>query len=319
MHGDTVFARCVGGERGDEGEVYSIVSRGYSEIVGTYFKEKKGGYVQPDERRFFNDVRVAGSKVRAYSGEKVLIKILDYPEGGEPVGEITEVLGQSGDLSCEEDAIIRSKNLAEEFPHKALAEAKRVSAEKVEVGGRRDFRDRLIITIDGDDSRDFDDAVEVWREGKYYRLACISRTSRTTSAAAARWDTEAYKRGTMRLFPRQGAPHAARGTFQRHLFFERGGRSLHALVSDEDRRKGQSQRQRDCDGRDPLFRAHDLIKRGGNFDGDRELTEKYEFLLPMLEEMRQLAEILMKKRKSRGSIDIDVKEAAVTVRTVPFR
>ena len=82
MHGDTVFARCVGGERGDEGEVYSIVSRGYSEIVGTYFKEKKGGYVQPDERRFFNDVRVAGSKVRAYSGEKVLIKILDYPEGG---------------------------------------------------------------------------------------------------------------------------------------------------------------------------------------------------------------------------------------------
>lgn len=135
MHGDTVFARCVGGERGDEGEVYSIVSRGYSEIVGTYFKEKKGGYVQPDERRFFNDVRVAGSKVRAYSGEKVLIKILNYPEGGEPVGEITEVLGQSGDLSCEEDAIIRSKNLAEEFPHKVLAEAKRVSAEKVEVGG----------------------------------------------------------------------------------------------------------------------------------------------------------------------------------------
>lgn len=73
--------------------------------------------------------------MRAYSGEKVLIKILNYPEGGEPVGEITEVLGQSGDLSCEEDAIIRSKNLAEEFPHKVLAEAKRVSAEKVEVGG----------------------------------------------------------------------------------------------------------------------------------------------------------------------------------------
>lgn len=122
------------------------------------------------------------------------------------MGEITEVLGQSGDLSCEEDAIIRSKNLAEEFPHKALAEAKRVSAEKVEVGGRRDFRDRLIITIDGDDSRDFDDAVEVWREGKYYRLGVhIADVTHYVSRGRA-LDTEAYKRGTSVYFPDRVLP-----------------------------------------------------------------------------------------------------------------
>ena len=313
MHGDTVFARCVGGERGDEGEVYSIVSRGYSEIVGTYFKEKKGGYVQPDERRFFNDVRVAGSKVRAYSGEKVLIKILDYPEGGEPVGEITEVLGQSGDLSCEEDAIIRSKNLAEEFPHKALAEAKRVSAEKVEVGGRRDFRDRLIITIDGDDSRDFDDAVEVWREGKYYRLGVhIADVTHYVSRGRA-LDTEAYKRGTSVYFPDRVLP----------MLPEELSNGICSLNEGEDRctlsclmKIDEKGKVKDSEIVTGVIRSSARMTYknvAAILDGDRELSEKYEFLLLMLEEMRQLAEILMKKRKSRGSIDLDVKEAAVTV------
>lgn len=313
MHGDTVFARCVGGERGDEGEVYSIVSRGYSEIVGTYFKEKKGGYVQPDERRFFNDVRVAGSKVRAYSGEKVLIKILDYSEGGEPVGEITEVLGQSGDLSCEEDAIIRSKNLAEEFPHKALAEAKRVSAEKVEVGGRRDFRDRLIITIDGDDSRDFDDAVEVWREGKYYRLGVhIADVTHYVSRGRA-LDTEAYKRGTSVYFPDRVLP----------MLPEELSNGICSLNEGEDRctlsclmKIDEKGKVKDSEIVTGVIRSSARMTYknvAAILDGDRELSEKYEFLLLMLEEMRQLAEILMKKRKSRGSIDLDVKEAAVTV------
>ena len=313
MHGDTVFARCVGGERGDEGEVYSIVSRGYSEIVGTYFKEKKGGYVQPDERRFFNDVRVAGSKVRAYSGEKVLIKILNYPEGGEPVGEITEVLGQSGDLSCEEDAIIRSKNLAEEFPHKVLAEAKRVSAEKVEVGGRRDFRDRLIITIDGDDSRDFDDAVEVWREGKYYRLGVhIADVTHYVSRGRA-LDTEAYKRGTSVYFPDRVLP----------MLPEELSNGICSLNEGEDRctlsclmKIDEKGKVKDSEIVTGVIRSSARMTYknvAAILEGDRELSEKYEFLLPMLEEMRQLAEILMKKRKSRGSIDLDVKEAAVTV------
>lgn len=313
MHGDTVFARCVGGERGDEGEVYSIVSRGYSEIVGTYFKEKKGGYVQPDERRFFNDVRVAGSKVRAYSGEKVLIKILDYPEGGEPVGEITEVLGQSGDLSCEEDAIIRSKNLAEEFPHKALAEAKRVSAEKVKVGGRRDFRDRLIITIDGDDSRDFDDAVEVWREGKYYRLGVhIADVTHYVSRGRA-LDTEAYKRGTSVYFPDRVLP----------MLPEELSNGICSLNEGEDRctlsclmKIDEKGKVKDSEIVTGVIRSSARMTYknvAAILDGDRELSEKYEFLLPMLEEMRELAEILMKKRKSRGSIDLDVKEAAVTM------
>ena len=313
MHGDTVFARCVGGERGDEGEVYSIVSRGYSEIVGTYFKEKKGGYVQPDERRFMSDVRVTGSKVRAYSGEKVLIKILNYPEGGEPVGEITEVLGQSGDLSCEEDAIIRSKNLAEEFPHKVLAEAKRVSAEKVEVGGRRDFRDRLIITIDGDDSRDFDDAVEVWREGKYYHLGVhIADVTHYVSRGRA-LDAEAYKRGTSVYFPDRVLP----------MLPEELSNGICSLNEGEDRctlsclmKIDEKGKVKDSEIMTGVIRSSARMTYknvAAILEGDRELSEKYEFLLPMLEEMRQLAEILMKKRKARGSIDLDVKEAAVTV------
>ena len=83
LHGDTVFAKRTGGERGDEAAVYSIVRRGMKELTGTYYRDKRGGLVEPDERRFCESVRVVGG-VRAAAGEKVLVRILSYPDGKYP-------------------------------------------------------------------------------------------------------------------------------------------------------------------------------------------------------------------------------------------
>ena len=78
LHKDVVFAKIVGGERGDEASVHSVVRRGMCRLAGTYYKEKKGGLVVPDERKYSQDVRIVGG-VRAVSGEKVLVKIINYP------------------------------------------------------------------------------------------------------------------------------------------------------------------------------------------------------------------------------------------------
>lgn len=313
MHGDTVFARCVGGDRGDEGEVYSVIRRGYCELVGTYFKEKKCGYVRPDERKYFNDVRVVAGKCRAYSGEKVVVKITDYPEGGEPVGEIAEILGESGEIGCEETAIIRSHNLAENFSQKTIAEARKAAGEPVSVRGRADFRDRLIITIDGDDSRDFDDAVEVRREGELFVLGVhIADVTHYVKRGLA-LDKEAYRRGTSVYFPDRVLP----------MLPEELSNGICSLNEGEDRytlscimKIDGKGKLRDSELATGVIRSSARMtykNAAAILDGDEALRRKYAFLVPMLEDMRALAEILMKKRRARGSIDLDVKEAAITV------
>ena len=81
LHGDTVYARIVGGEHGDEGAVYSIVRRGMPRLTGVYYRDRKGGFVEADERRFCEPVHIIGGTVRAFPGEKVVVRIISYPDG----------------------------------------------------------------------------------------------------------------------------------------------------------------------------------------------------------------------------------------------
>ncbi len=313
QHGDTVFAKLIGGEKGDEGEVYSIIKRGYDEIVGTYYREKKRGFVTSDERKYFTEISVVNGKIKAYSGEKVVVKIIDYQDGY-PIGEVIEILGDSGTLFCEEDAIIRAKNLATDFSKKVIAEAEKVSLEPVVVGKRRDFRDRLIITIDGDDSRDYDDAVEVVKDGNGYFLGVhIADVTHYVKRGLA-LDSEAYKRGTSVYFPDRVLP----------MLPKQLSNGICSLNEGEDRYTLSCLMKIDNKGRvkDSEIAAG-VIRSSARMtyknvskilEGDKELAKKYEHIVPMLYEMRELAEILIKKRKSRGSIDLDVKEAAITLK-----
>lgn len=312
LHGDTVYARIVGGEHGDEGAVYSIVKRGMPRLTGVYYRDRKGGYVEADERRFCEPVHIIGGTVRAFPGEKVVVRIVSYPDGRAPEGQIEEVLGKCGDLKTEEEAIIRTQNLSEEFPKKVLAEAARAAEEEVSSDGRRDFRGDLVITIDGEDSRDFDDAVSVEKEGDGYRLSVhIADVSHYVKRGGA-LDREAYSRGTSVYFPDRVLPMLPES-------LSNGACSLN---------EGEDRYTLSCimhvDGRGSVTDSQiaEGVIRSSNrmtytqvsaiLDGDETVRAKYPHLLLMCEDMRALARILMKKRQVRGSVELDVREAKIT-------
>ena len=311
QHKDTVFARILGGERGDEAEVYSILSRGVKELTGTYYREERGGCVLPDDKKYYDEIRIVGGKQRAFSGEKVFIKITAWPEGRRPEGEIAEVLGKSGDLSTEEDALIKTYSLAEDFPQKALSEARKVCAEKMPLAGRRDLRDVLTITIDGEDARDFDDAISIERaeDGIILgvHIADVSHYVRRGGAL----DKEAYARGTSVYFPDRVLP----------MLPVELSNGICSLREGEDRLTLSCIMKVDKKGRatDPEI-AQSVIRSHGRMtytdvakilDGDAVLRERYAHLVTMLEDCRELAEILIRKREARGSVDLDVKEAKI--------
>lgn len=311
LHGDTVFARIVGGERGDEAAVYSILKRGMVQLTGTYYRDRRCGMVEADERKFCEPVRVVGG-LRAYSGEKVLVKIVAYPEGKDPEGEILEVLGQGGDLNTEEEAIIRTQDLSEEFPQKALSEARKVSAEPVTAEGRTDFRGDLVITIDGEDSRDFDDAVHVERDGEDFLLSVhIADVTHYVRRGGA-LDKEAFARGTSVYFPDRVLP----------MLPEELSNGICSLNEGEDRytlscimrvdSKGNVKDSQIVNGLICSRNRMTYTKIAAILDGDDRMCSEYAHLVPMCEDMRALAKILISKRNARGSIDLDVKEAQIT-------
>lgn len=168
LHGDCVLA-CPAARKsaGDEGEVLAILSRGMREIVGVYQSERRAGYLHPDEKRYAADVLIpAGKQGACRNGMKAVARITSF-DGGMPVGEITEILGACNDLATEERAVIRAHALREQFPQEVCEEAKRQARRDIrsELKGREDLRGELIITVDGEDTRDIDDAISVSREG----------------------------------------------------------------------------------------------------------------------------------------------------------
>lgn len=312
LHKDVVFAKIVGGDRGDEASVHSIVRRGLRRLAGTYYKEKKGGLVVPDERKYSQDIRIVGG-VRAVSGEKVLVKIVNYPEGKKPEGEILEVLGRSGELSAEEDALIAAQDLPTAFPQKVLSEAARAAREPVTLAGRRDFRNELVITIDGDDSRDFDDAVSVSKskDGKYYFLSVhIADVSHYVRRGGA-LDKEALSRGTSVYFPDRVLPMLPESLSNGACSLNEGEDryTLSCLMKVDE--KGNAVESELAEGVICSRNRMTYNKVTAILEGDEALRREYAHLLPMLEDMKALAEILMQKRDRRGSIDLDVREAKI--------
>ena len=312
LHGDTVLAKLIGGDRGDEGSVYSILSRGMRTATGTYSQERKGGFVEPDERRFADRIRIVGG-LRAASGEKVLVRLTAYPDGHDPQGEIVEVLGKSGELAAEVEAIIRSRGLHEEFTQKVLADAQKAASQPVELGTRRDFRADTVITIDGDDSRDFDDAVNVTlNEGGYRLCVHIADVSHYVKRGGAA-DKEALERGTSVYFPERVLPmlpeSLSNGACSLNEGEERYTMSCVMQVND----RGDVTDSEIVRGVIRSCARMTYTKVTAMLGGDAALCREYAAILPMCEDMRALAEILMKKRARRGSIDLDVPEPKITV------
>ena len=171
MHNDKVFVKKVPGGRGKkaEGEVVDIIERVNKQIVGKFEKVKNYGFVVPDNKRINFDIFVPGRAMSdAKNDQKVVVEITEWPKKNRnPEGRITEILGYQDEKGVDIEAIIRQLDLPGDFPGPVKNEVARISEEipEEEIKKRKDLRDLPMVTIDGEDAKDFDDAVSIEKIG----------------------------------------------------------------------------------------------------------------------------------------------------------
>ncbi|MDE6399196.1 MAG: ribonuclease R [Clostridiales bacterium] len=318
LGGDRVVCVCTGHNRGaGEARVVEIIERANESVVGTYTRGGGGGFVVADNTRLGSDIYVKnGRSGGAREGEKVVVKIVNYVAGRCPEGEVTEVLGYPDDAGVDILSVIRQNDLHDTFPRGVLDECNAipdyVPAEKY--AGRKDYRDECIITIDGDDSRDFDDAVTVRRtdDGGFrlgVHIADVAEYVRT----GTKLNKEAYARGTSVYFPDRVLP----------MLPEKLSNGICSLNEGEDRltlsvimyidNLGNIVRHKIREG---IIRSRARMTYSNVakiLDGDQALRTRYAAIVPMLEDMKVLAALLRNKRTARGNIEFDIPECKVVL------
>lgn len=317
MHGDTVEVVKTGENRGSgEAEVVKILERGFSTIVGTYQKSGNFGFVLPDNTRISKDIYIPSERsMGAYDGQKVVCEIADYPDGRNPIGQITEILGKDGERGVDVLSVIRSYGLYEKFPKEVESEARQAPdrVREKETEGRKDFRDDLVITIDGDDSKDFDDAVCVKRDGNAYKLYVHIADVAHYVAAQSKLDKEAFKRGTSVYLCDRVLPMLPKELSNGICSLNEGeDRLTMSVVMDIDN-EGNVIKHKICEG--VIRSKHRMTYKNtaAILDGDAALCETYADVVPMLQDMDKLAQLLLFKRRKRGCIEFDLSESHIEI------
>ncbi len=321
MHGDTVMVRISGESSGQrrEGTIIRILERGIQQIVGTYVESKHFGFVIPDDKKFASDIFIpkAASK-GAVEGHKVVVKLTTYPEGRKSAeGEIIEILGHKNDPGVDILSVIHKHGLPLEFPHEVLKQAEDTpdTIDERELVNRRDLRNEVIVTIDGADAKDLDDAVTVTRlENGNYKLGVHIADVSYYVQEGTPIDREAADRGTSVYLVDRVIP----------MIPHRLSNGICSLNPKVDRLTLSCEMEIDPEGTvvsHEIFQS--VIKTTERMtyydvnriliDKDEETRSRYESLVPMFELMGELASILREKRMKRGAIDFDFKESKVLV------
>ncbi len=315
LHGDVVLVEQVFGRSEDEGRVLKILQRGYSKIVGTFRRDRRAGYLIPDDKKFSTEIYIPlNDCFHIKNGVKAVAKITSYPYGKAPGGEIVEVLGDEDDFFAEELSIIRAYDLPEEFPQKVLKEAERAEKQGIreqDLGNRRDFRDKLIVTIDGEDTRDIDDAISIERVGKDYLLGVHIADVTHYVPYRSPLDEEAFERGTSVYFPDRVLPMLPPAL----------SNGICSLNPNEDRltlsclmqvnEKGAVVKSEIVEGviRSTYRMTYTEVTK--MLDGDEETLKKYALVKDMVCLFAELTHILQTMRNKKGNISLDVKEAKI--------
>jgi ribonuclease R len=323
MNGDKVMVKLnkVGGEnQKSEGEVIKIVLRANSRLVGTYEESKNFGFVVPDDQKIRKDIFVSrNNTLGAKQGDKVVLEVTKWPEDRRnPEGKIVEILGQSGEPGVDILAVIRTFNLPEVFNHRVLEEADKVptEAEPDEIAKREDFRNETVITIDGKDAKDLDDAIHIRKmdNGNYelgVHIADVTHYVKENSII----DKEALNRATSVYLLNRVIP----------MLPERLSNGICSLNPKVNRLVLSCVMEIDANGDVVNHRivegviktvermnyddVSDILE--GSFTPD--LKEKYSYLEADLGHMKDLADILFNKRERRGAIDFDFAETKISL------
>ncbi|MDO5414351.1 MAG: ribonuclease R [Bacillota bacterium] len=323
MDGDTVEVDLIPSylwRSSPEAIITKVINRKMTEVVGTFQKSKQFGFVVPESKKYKEDIFVKKKDFSgAQRGDKVVVQITKYPDRyNSAEGKITEIISRAGQPGGDIKAIARSYGMRETFPSRASAEAKAVRKKGVteeDIAGRKDLRDKMIFTIDGADSKDFDDAVsiEILENGNYLLGVHIADVAHYVKEDGP-LDKEALKRGTSVYLIDQVIPMLPKalsndicslnpgkdrltlsidmevtpaGVVVSHEIYESVINSKERLVYDD---------------------VSDLLEKN-----DQTMAEKYAHIKDDLYMMNNLAVTLRKNRENRGSLDFDLDEAYITL------
>lgn len=312
-----------------EGIITRVLNRKTIEVVGTFDKNKKFGFVVPDGKKYREDVFVRKKDFSgAQRGDKVVAYITKYPDKyNSAEGKIVEIISRAGQQGGDIKAIARTYDMRETFPSRANAEAKAMKKRGVmpeDLRSRRDLRDKMIFTIDGADSKDFDDAVsiEIKDNGNYLlgvHIADVSHYVREDGPL----DKEALKRGTSVYLLDQVIPMLPKALSNDICSLNPGEDRLTLSVDMEITAAGElaaheiyesvicSKERLVYDDVSDLLEASELTEREISGTNGEIMLEKYGHIKDDLINMNRLAAILRKNRHARGSLDFDLDETYI--------
>lgn len=298
-----------------EGKIVRILSHSVVHIVGLYEKSKNFGFVRPDNQRYLKDIYIpAGKEKGAMNGHKVVVELTSY--GGEnmkPEGTVVEIIGHINDPGTDILSVVMDAGIPTEFSEKVLNQAVRVSKEVSEAdrAGRKDLRDWLMVTIDGEDAKDLDDAVSLQTiDGNYVlgvHIADVTNYVQENSAL----DREAFERGTSVYLADRVIP----------MLPHKLSNGICSLNAGEDRLAlscimtfDQAGEMIDHEIVETVIHVDKRMSYNGVakiLDGNTEETGTDQEIVSMLLSMKKLSDILRERRGRRGSIDFDFPETKV--------
>lgn len=299
-----------------EGRVTNIIERANEEVIGTYQKNKGFGFVIADDKSFGDDIYIEDKfSKKAKNKDKVVVEIINYPKKGKPEGRITEIIGSKGDKNIDVLSLIRAHNLPYEFSKETKKETLYIEdfVSSIELNGRKDLRELFTVTIDGRDSKDFDDAISIEKNGKnydlYVHIADVAHYVKKGSAI----DDDAYERGNSTYLFNVVIP----------MLPEKLSNGICSLNPNEDRLSISLKMTVNPKGKVIANDFYEAVINSdyrlvyddvNNFldDNDESIYED-ELIKEKLRDFDKLREILSNMRKKRGSIDFNFSESQIDV------
>ena len=309
-----------------EGKVVKIISHEKNEIVGIFTNSKSFGFVVPDNKNFGTDIFISKKNInKAKNNDKVVVKITKYPEKGKNAeGEIVEILGNINQAGVDMLSLIKDYNLPYEFPEDVIKEAKAILTEidKKEIDKRTDFRNEEIFTIDGEDAKDLDDAVQVKKldNGNYelgVHIADVSHYVKENS----KLDKEAIVRGTSIYMLDRVIPMLPKELSNGICSLNQGEDRLTISVIMEINKEGQVISSNITKGIINVTRRMNysdvaiLLKDEKEIEDKKqlEIIKKYKPYVEHFRRMEELAHILKNRREKQGSLNLDLPESKIVL------
>lgn len=346
LHGDKVLIEIVEERENshhEEGKVVKILSREKDSVVGVFTKSQNYGFVVPDDRKFGTDIFISKKNMgKARNNSKVLVQIIKYPEKGKNAeGKIIEVLGNINEAGVDMLSLIKEYHLPYEFPEKVIEEARSIKEEisKKDIPNRIDLREEEIFTIDGEDAKDLDDAVQVKKleNGNYLLGVHIADVSYYVTEGS-QLDKEAIVRGTSIYMLDRVIPMLPRELSNGICSLNEGKDRFTLSVIMEINKEGQvvssdiqksvikvtrrmnysdvaillkyANKEEQEERVEQVEKAKEKIKQ---LERELEVVTKYKPYIEHFKRMEELAQILKKRREKQGSLNLDLPETKIVL------